>query len=67
MDFNIETVSDVLSLLFKLDNQINMKFEADKNKENNFKLSTIKLSFINNLIRKKLCTYMKILELANIR
>mgnify|MGYP000006494172 CR=1 FL=1 len=30
MDFDIETVSDVLSLLFKLDDQIDMKFEADK-------------------------------------
>ena len=29
MDFDIETVSDVLSLLFKLDDQIDMKFEAD--------------------------------------
>ena len=28
--FYIETVSDVLSLLFKLDDQIDMKFEADK-------------------------------------
>ena len=30
MDFDIETVSDVLSLLFKLDDQIDMKFEAIK-------------------------------------
>ena len=29
MDFDIETVSDVLSLLFKLDDQIDMKFDAD--------------------------------------
>ena len=37
MDFDIETVSDVLSLLFKLDDQIDMKFEADKDDEGNFK------------------------------
>ena len=30
MDFDIETISDVLSLLFKLDDQIDMKFEADQ-------------------------------------
>ena len=63
MDFDIETVSDVLSLLFKLDDQINMKFEADKDDEGNFKPATVKLSFKNNLINKKLCTYMKTLEI----
>ena len=56
MDFDIETVSDVLSLLFKLDDQIDMKFEADKDEEGNFKPATVKLSFKNNLINKKLCT-----------
>lgn len=30
MDFDIETVSDVLSLLFKLDEQVDMKFEVEK-------------------------------------
>ena len=63
MDFDIETVSDVLSLLFKLDDQIDMKFEADKDDEGNFKPATVKLSFKNNLINKKLCTYMKALEI----
>ena len=63
MDFDIETVSDVLSLLFKLDDQIDMKFEADKDDKGNFKPATVKLSFKNNLINKKLCTYMKALEI----
>ena len=63
MDFDIETVSDVLSLLFKLDDQIDMKFEADKDDDGNFKPATVKLSFKNNLINKKLCTYMKALEI----
>ena len=60
MDFDIETVSDVLSLLFKLDDQIDMKFEDDAG---NFKPATVKLSFKNNLINKKLCTYMKALQI----
>ena len=46
-----------------LDDQIDMKFEADKDDEGNFKPSTVKLSFKNNLINKKLCTYMKALEI----
>lgn len=40
-----------------------MKFEADKDDEGNFKPATVKLSFKNNLINKKLCTYMKALEI----
>ena len=40
-----------------------MKFEADKDDEGNFKPSTVKLSFKNNLINKKLSTYMKALEI----
>ena len=47
----------------KLDGQIDMKFEADKDDEGNFKPATVKLSFKNNLINKKLCTYMKALEI----
>ena len=63
MDFDIETVSDVLSLLFKLDDQVDMKFEAGKDEEGNFKPSTVKMSFKNNMINKKICTYMKALEI----
>ena len=39
MDFDIETVSDVLSLLFKLDEQVDMKFEVEKDDNGEFKLS----------------------------
>ena len=59
MDFDIETVSDVLSLLFKLDEQIDMKFEAEKDKNGEFIPSTVKLSFQNAAINQKLCTYLK--------
>ena len=63
MDFDIETVSDVLSLLFKMDEQIDMRFEAEKDEDGSYKPSTLKISFQNNLINKKLCTYMKALDI----
>lgn len=63
MDFDIETVSDVLSLLFKMDEQVGMKFEAEKDEEGNFKPSSVKLSFKSNMINEKICTYMKALEI----
>ena len=33
MDFDIETVSDVLSLLLKTDKQLDMDFETEKDKD----------------------------------
>ena len=59
MDFDIETVSDVLSLLFKLDEQVDMKFEVEKDDNGEFIPSTVKLSFQNAAINQKLCTYLK--------
>lgn len=59
MDFDIETVSDVLSLLFKLDEQVDMNFDAEKDENGEFIPSTVKLSFKNPAINKKLCTYLK--------
>ena len=58
MDFDIETVSDVLSLLFKLDEQVDMNFDAEKDENGEFIPSTVKLSFKNAAINKKLCTYL---------
>ena len=51
MDFDIETVSDVLSLLFKMDEQIGMNFEAEKDKNGSYIPATLKISFthLNNL------------------
>lgn len=66
MDFDIETVSDVLSLLFKLDEQVDMKFEAEKDKNGEFIPSTVKLSFQNAAINQKLCTYLKAKQGADI-
>lgn len=59
MDFDIETVSDVLSLLFRLDEQVDMCLEAEKDSEGNYIPATMRLSFKNHAINKKLCTYLK--------
>lgn len=58
MDFDIETVSDVLSLLFKLDEQVDMNFDAEKDENGEFIPATVKLSFKNAAINQKLCTYL---------
>lgn len=50
---------DVLSLLFKLDEQVDMRFEAEKDENGEFIPSTVKLSFQNAAINQKLCTYLK--------
>lgn len=63
MDCDIETVSDVLSLLFKMDGQIDMKFEAEKDEEGNFKPSTIKMSPKSSILNKKYAFIMKALEI----
>ena len=55
----ISGVSDVLSLLFKLDEQVDMKFEVEKDDNGEFIPSTVKLSFQNAAINQKLCTYLK--------
>ena len=53
------TPSDVLSLLFKLDEQVDMKFEAERDENGEFIPSTVKFSFQNAAINNKLCTYLK--------
>ncbi len=63
MDFNIETVSDVLCLMLKVDEQLGMKFEAEKDEDSSFIPSTIKIFFKNSLLNYKLGVYMKAREL----
>lgn len=63
MDFDIETVSDVLSLLFKMDDQIDMNFEAEKDEKGNFIPASMKISFNSHAINKKLCTYLEAKQL----
>ena len=63
MDFDIETVSDVLSLLFKMDEQIDMTFDAEKDADGKYITSTMKISFSHPAINRKLCSYLKAKQL----
>lgn len=65
MDFDIETVSDVLSLMFQMDEQLDLKWEAKKDSEGNYKPSTLKLSFDNNTINSRLCKYLAARDLLD--
>lgn len=63
MGFDIETISDVLSLLFRLDDHVDMEFKAEKDEEGNFIPATMMISFKDNSINKKLCTYLNAKQL----
>lgn len=59
MDFDIETTSDVLTLLFQLDEQVAMNFEMKKDRKGNPVPSSIKISFDNADINERLAKYIK--------
>lgn len=65
MNFDIETISDVLSLMFKMDEQLDLKWEAKKDAEGNYKPSTLKLSFNNSVINTRLCKYLAARDLLD--
>lgn len=65
MDFDIETTSDVLTLLFQLDEQIDMNFEMKKDRKGNLVPSSIKISFDNVDINERLAKYIKAKGLCN--
>ena len=44
-DFDIETASDVLTLLFKMDDQIDMEIDGDKDEDGNLIPETIYIRF----------------------
>lgn len=57
MDFDIETVSDVLSLIFKMDEQLDIDFTGDKNEKGEIDPNTIGIRFKNSHICKQLSKY----------
>ncbi len=52
-----------MSLLLKMDEKLDMDFEAKKDEDGSFIPSTIKISFKNSLLNHKLGVYMKAREL----
>lgn len=62
MDFDIHTVSDLLSLIFKMNEQLDLKFNAEKDANGNIRPDTLNLSFGNPLINQKLSTYVTFLN-----
>lgn len=64
MDFDIETVSDVLSLIFKMDEQLDIEFTGKKNKKGEYDPKTLAIRFNNPRINEKLATWAKTRDLV---
>lgn len=64
MDFDIETVSDVLSLIFKMDEQLDVEFTGKKNKKGEYAPDSIALKFNNPLINEKLAKWARTRDLV---
>ena len=62
LDFDIRTVSDLLTLIFKMDEQLPLNLEALKDENGTYDFRTIKLSFQNDIVNQKLLTYMMALQ-----
>lgn len=59
MDFDIETASDVLSLLFKMDEQIDMIIDGEKDENGNIEPQTLFIRFKHPEINKRLAQFAK--------
>ena len=58
-DFDIETASDVLTLLFKMDDQIDMEIDGDKDEDGNLIPETIYIRFKHPAINNRLAKFAK--------
>lgn len=58
-DFDIETASDVLTLLFKMDEQIDMEIDGDKDEDENLIPETIYIRFKHPAINDRLAKFSK--------
>ena len=64
MDFDIETVSDVLSLVFKMDEQLDIEFTGKKNKKGEYAPDSISLKFNNPAINDLLAKWARTRDLV---
>lgn len=62
LDFDIKTISDLLSLIFKMDEQLSLHFEAGKDAAGNYDFKTLKVAFHNDAVNQKLLSYMMALQ-----
>ena len=58
LDFDIKTISDLLSLIFKMDEQLSLHFEAAKDASGSYDFKTLKMAFHNDTVNQKLLSYM---------
>ena len=58
LDYDINTVSDVLSLVMKLNEQSPLKISADKDKDGNYIPSSIHMTFEDSQINEAICSYL---------
>lgn len=64
MDFDIETVSDVLSLIFKMDEQLDVEFTGKKNKKGEYDPKSIALRFNSPAINDRLAKWARTRDLV---
>lgn len=58
-DFDIETASDVLTLLFKMDENVDMEIDGDKDEDGNLIPETIQIRFKHPVINDRLAKFAK--------
>ena len=63
-DFDIETASDVLTLLFKMDDQIDMEIDGNKDEDGNIIPETIYIRFKHPAINDRLAKFAKTKKVA---
>ena len=64
MDFDIETVSDVLSLVFKMDEQVDLEFIGEKNEKGEYNPETLSIRFKHPSINSKLATWAQLKDIV---
>lgn len=62
LDLDINTTSDLLSLIFKMNQQLDIRFDADLDSQGQFIPESVKISFLSDHINQKLCSYMFALQ-----
>ena len=65
LDININTVGELMSLIMKIDDNSALCLKGKKDKDGNYKPSSISLSFTDNSINQALSAYLKYRDFLN--